>query len=150
MTKTKKKQTEIKVRLVITDFECHPSELTRILHLEPTVMWLRGDSIPKTTMTRKQNGWRLDSPSMLRGTLQEQVDALLDKVAPQVGFFHHLPSGSEIELACVVYVYDAEPVLGLSAKSVTELARLGASIDIDYYDLRNDSGKPKATSANLD
>ena len=138
-----KNKTEVKVRLVITDFQCHPEEITRILGLQSSTTWMRGDPIPKTSMTRKQNGWRLDSPKP-HEVLQKQIDALLVLVMGRVEAFERLPIGSEIELSCVIYVYDEDPALHFSDTSIRSLARLHASIDIDYYDLRETKKSTKS------
>ena len=139
------RDTVLKVRFIVSDFECASDEITRILGLQPTTTWRRGDRIPRTTMARKQNGWRLDSPAMPAGDFEEQFNVLLKVVMPHSEKFKNLPPQSEVELSCVIYVYDQRPVISFSADAVRCLASIGATIDVDYYDLTEESEDKEAT-----
>ena len=62
--------------------------------------------------------------------------SLLFIITPHIDKFAKLPVGVEIELSCIIYVYDCRPVIGFYHETVRILAKIEASIDIDFYDLR--------------
>lgn len=125
---------ELKVRLVITDFKCPPGKISDILAISPTKVWHRGDPIPKTIMKYKQNGWQLDSPRTLKGTIEQQTKALLRHIGPRIKAFKKLPEGSEVYLSCVVYSYNGDrPKIYFDKNTIKKLKTLGTSIDLDLY-----------------
>ena len=130
-----KRQTEVKVQLFITHFECSPDEITRILGITPTATWLQGEPIPKSAGgVRKVNGWKLQSPTFPLGGPEEQTDALLNVITPHAWRFKNLPGGSAIELSCAIYAYDdTHRVFEFSSDVVRRLAEIGMSIDVAYY-----------------
>ena len=130
----KEMRSEIRVRLTITDFKCSPNEITRILKIDPTKTWLRGDPIPKTIMMQKQHGWQLDSPKTPKGSVEQQTDALLRLLAKRSRVFKSLPSEAEVELSCIIYSHGGDrPPIAFNRATVRKLAQLNASIDIDFY-----------------
>lgn len=136
------RKNEIQVCLRVTEFECSPDEVSKILNIAPSDTWLIGELIDKTnraTIRHKQNGWeicsRLHDESLSSSSeLQPHISNILDIVRPYRNNFEQLPSGSFVELSCVIYVYmDQKPAIHIDAVSVHELAYINASIDIDYY-----------------
>lgn len=131
-----KKRTEIKIRLSISGFSCPPEEVTQVLGLSPTKTWRRNDSIPRTIMVYKENGWRLEAPGSPYASVEKQCTVLMERITPRLEAFKELPPGSEVELSCVIYVYHNErPSLSFSPEVIRTLATIGGLIDIDYYDL---------------
>ena len=131
-------RSQVMVSLRITDFECPAEEITRLLGLSPTRTWRRGEAVHLRAHNarHRQNGWRLSAPCDPSTTgLAEQLEALLCLVAPHAEQFAALPPGSEVELSCFIYACNHRPVITFSADAVRRLARLGAAIDVDCYDL---------------
>ena len=145
-----KEQTEVKVHLSITHFECFPDEITQILGITPTRTWQRGTPIPKSKGgVRKVNGWSLESPLDSTRSPEEQVDAILNKVMPNAERFEKLPPKCELNLSCAIYAYDdSQRVFSFSSEAVKALAAIGAPISIAYYDFTSlpeeKPGKPEA------
>ncbi len=124
------------------EFECSPNEISKILNIPASGTWLKGQLIDKTnraTIRHKQNGWEIcsrqyDESLNSYPELQPHIAYILDIVRPNRNNFEQLPSGSVVELSCVIYVYmDQRPAIGIDAVSVRELAYINASIDLDYY-----------------
>jgi hypothetical protein len=139
------KEFEIKANLVITDFECFPDEITRILGIQPTETWRKGDSILSIAKNiRKQNGWILKSIiDPKNNTVNVQVESLLSIISPNIEKFANLPSDAEVELACIVYINRTGesigfPEIGFSSNTISVLAKINAVIDIDLYCLSDD------------
>ena len=129
---------KIKARLTIFDFDSPVEEIVQTLGFCPTKTWRRGEPVlPKAKNVHHENGLMLVAPcEPINSTVNEQVDSLLSIITPHIDNFAKLPIGVEVELSCIIYVYDCRPVIGFSHETVRVLAQIGASIDIDFYDLR--------------
>jgi len=135
-----KYQNEITVSLTITDFEEHPSEITRILEISPSKVWCKGELIDTRTLIRyKQNGWKVFSSLSKFQTLREHVDSLLGVIVPISDRFRTLPPNCQIELTCCLYIYHEMPEISLDGLTLKKLSELNAGIDIDlyYFDTEN-------------
>jgi len=56
-------------------------------------------------------------------------------VLPNLDAFSALPPGVDVQLTCTIFGYEERPYLFLSRGSVKRLARIGATLDVDTYDL---------------
>ncbi len=124
-------KSEIKVKLVIADFECSPEEITKILEINPTKTWLKGEPVlPTARNFHKQNGWVLQSPNnSVNSTVDAQVESLLSIIAPHVDKFATLPKDVYIELSCVIFTdSDRFPAVGFSYNTIRMLAKISGSM----------------------
>ncbi len=127
-------QNEVTVSLTITDFEEHPSEITRILEISPSRVWCKGELIDARTSIRyKQNGWKLFSSLSKNQTFREHIDNLLEILIPLSNRFRNLPLICQIELTCCFYIYHEMPEIFLDGLTLKRLSKLDAGIDIDLY-----------------
>lgn len=133
-----------KIRLNLTDFEVDPDEVSRLLGISPDFVCRKGEAILETLRSYPENGWRLVSSLSASSSVEEHVLNVLDRIEPVA---HLLPrlERLEVEVSCVVYYYDYTPVLGLSREVIRRLARLGASLDYDLYDMGSDEGSDDLT-----
>jgi hypothetical protein len=120
--------------LNLTDFEVDPDEVSKLLGIAPDFIWRKGDLILETARSYSENGWRLVSSLPVSSSVEEHVLNVLDRIEPAAELLSHLKP-LEVEVSCVVYYYDYTPVLGLSHETIRRLARLGASLDYDLYDM---------------
>lgn len=124
----------IKVSLTLTDFSCSPDDITEILGVDPTFSWLQGDVInPKSTLVRKENGWRLDVPSDQDASLNNRVNRLKDVLGSRVKNFRNLPVDCYIELSCCVRTDGEAPEFHLDRAAIAFLASIDAELDVDLY-----------------
>jgi hypothetical protein len=135
----KQRQSEIKAKLIVRNFECSPEEITQLLNICPTQIWRRGEPVTsRAKNVHKNNGWLLASPcDPVGSSIESQIDSLFSVVAPHADTFAKLPVGTNVELYCVMYVADyREPIIIFPSDTVKMLAKLGASVGIDIYDIR--------------
>ena len=127
---------EVKVRLVILGFECSSDEISSTLGVAPTQVWRDGETVtPQATNVHHENGWMLRSPvDPQRASAEEAVNALLAQF-PSLKAFAALPAAADIQLTCTIYGHDERPGLWLSKDVIARLAQIGASLDVDVYDL---------------
>lgn len=121
--------------LVVSGFEGSPGEISALLGITPTRTWLRGDPIPPSIVTRKDNAWVLDAGCPETDTLSRQIEAVLKKASHAAPAFANLPPGVSVQLFCAISDYERAVVLEFPRQVICELAALGAQISIDYYDL---------------
>lgn len=132
---TKHQSPDIRVSLDIHGFSCPPEEITELLHVSPTRVWHRGDSIPRTQLLRKEHHWILDAPGFSKTSLQEQLGALLDQTRVVAPRLLQLPADATTQVYCAVYDSYRTVILGFSAQLVRQIADLHAELNIDYYDM---------------
>jgi hypothetical protein len=140
MKKTSNKiiHNETIVSLSITEFECSPSEITKILNITPSKTWQKNEPIDERIVARhKENGWRISSSLSKESNLEEHIKNLSQVIIPHKAKFKNLPSSSYVELSCCIYVHHEVPEISFSANTIQLLSELQAEIDIDLYCLMN-------------
>src|SRR5712692_4103359 len=96
---------EISVRLVITGFACDPDYITKLLGIQPDVVWRIGDNLSfPSERTRTDNGWTIESKVSNTVDLDAHVAAILRVIGNAKSNFKHLPQGSTISLSCGITV----------------------------------------------
>ena len=134
---TMNRNDEISVELLITDFSCDPTEISKLLNIEPSRTWLKGDPIGQKGFRKyKENGLIMEFKQQKAGETPSQLlDRLLTVVAPNTDKFKDLPAGTVVEISTIIYLYDSTFGLNLSSDQIKALANLNASIDVDLYRL---------------
>ncbi len=124
---------EIGVAFLLHGENVSPEEITNLVGLQPTRTWRMGDSVQKTLLKHKKDGWLLGLPRKRTINFEEELCSLLDKVEPHrdniIKARERLNLGSLIR--CVAYVSDQTPILGFSNKTINRMASLGADFDLD-------------------
>ncbi|AGZ38507.1 DUF4279 domain-containing protein [Actinoplanes friuliensis] len=59
-----------------------PDEVTRLLGLDPTATWRRGDPHPQFPAPRRFSGWNYEQPARVTYATEDVVTAMLDAVEP--------------------------------------------------------------------
>ncbi len=127
---------EISVRLVVTGFACDPDHITKLLGIQPDVVWRIGDDLSFTSdRKRTDNGWGIESKVSNTVDLDAHVAAILRVIGNAKSNFKHLPQGSTISLSCGITVNQGPggPSMVFSPQMVAILAELGVEISIDLY-----------------
>jgi hypothetical protein len=127
---------EVKTRLIVMGYECPAEEISRILGIAPSKTWVKGERVlPEASNVHRENGWVLKSPVDPKATTVEDSIEVLLTTLPDLGAFERLPVGTEIQMTCTIYAYRDRPSVYLPPQIVSRLARIGASLDVDIYDL---------------
>ena len=114
------------------DFD--PAELTRILRIEPTLTYHRGDMIGKD-LYRKETCWRLNTPRIetfefedvfhiLRNILDGKIDTL-GKYAKE--------NNLSIKIYPVIVVSNNMPSIVITKETMDTLLLLNATMEFDMY-----------------
>ncbi|MDJ0600378.1 MAG: DUF4279 domain-containing protein [Crocosphaera sp.] len=125
---------EILASLTITEFNCDPQNITNKLKIIPTKTWKIGDRInPKTTLTRKHNGWVLDSKLSKDNDLESHFKSLFYQLQPVWESLQEIAYHYDIEISCVIYTDGEIPTIHLDKEIINKSHQINAEIDIDLY-----------------
>lgn len=125
-------RTEITASLRVSKWLGHNKEVAKYVAGLPVSFWQKGDPVQGSLISRKDDGWKLDSTLSKESSLAEHADRILECVDPVLGSVH----GIKIRLSFAVYVHGMDrPPLRLTAGAIRKLAALGAEVDIDLYNL---------------
>jgi hypothetical protein len=134
--------TKIKLTLAIYGDDFSPSQLTKIVNILPTNIWIKGDSIPnrKTSITRKETNWEFSQGYFESIDLEYVSNQLFDIIKPQIKLFQKFIQ--EYRLSSKLYIIleienDEKPSLFIDKQMMEILILLNGEIDIDLYLLNN-------------
>jgi hypothetical protein len=135
-------EAENKVRLTVLGFNCLPDTISSILGIAPTKSWLKGDRVHlNATNTHAENGWSIASPSDATVVSAEEGVRALLQLFPDPTVFSKLPKECSVQLTCTIFGYTYRPFVYIPADLVMRIAAIGASIDIDTYDLSSEGNE---------
>jgi len=129
------------VSLVIRGKSLDPDAVSEALGLRPTEVWRLGDRFPAPAPGKhKDSGWLLKGKPVAGFNLSKHVEALVKQLEPYTERFSRLPKEASLYVKCDVCDYEfRKSNLSLSRAAVAAVAKLGAEVDIDYYDLSDHS-----------
>lgn len=132
----------IKLRLVLTSTVLATAKIVSLSGINPTRVWALGDRVhPKAQNVEKENGCLIE---VVTNTLPRAIEDLQLLIAGQNQNLKELPKEIDRELSCVVYIEDGAPDLHLSKDFVRFAADIGASIDFDLYEMRDEDPSSKS------
>ena len=130
-------QNQIRAYFVFWSKSCDPAEVTSRTGLQPTRTWRIGDVRQAATGRRHEdNGWRLHGTCSSRDAIEPHVVALLNAVERTAVDWQEVCADGQRQISIVIYAHEYIPELHLSAEVLLRIARIGASLDVDLYDLR--------------
>jgi Domain of unknown function (DUF4279) len=135
---TGKRDTSIKVRLVVTSGKLYPQAISDFLGVMPTKTWLLGERVlPKASNVHKENGWVLSIEGRGDELITEDIIDRLIGMVPQdklAALCKQNPAAVEVELSVVTFISAAAvPSISLSRAQVDFLHKCSGSFDIDIY-----------------
>lgn len=110
-----------------------PDEISRKLSLTPTSQWRAGDTGPAPSMHRPSDGWNLKfsgDEQTFATELERNVQTLIAR-SNQIREILAEPTATGYLMIAVDMDGDEWPELAISAETMSKLAHLGLSIDID-------------------
>ncbi len=125
--------TQISTSFILTG-RFTPDDVTSAVGIRPTDTWRFGESIQKTKLKRKHDGWRLSIASEESLHLEVQVKSILSKLQPYTTQFRDVCQKLKLntEISCAIYVKeDQAPSIHLDHDVLKRVAELNAEIDID-------------------
>jgi hypothetical protein len=116
------------------------SVVTKIMGIEPTRSWVKGEPISdKLRGVQSHSRWELRSPADPSLPIEEQIITLLPLLEECKDQIREVSEKFEARICCYAYYYQQfNPELHLSEGTIRRLADLRLSIDFDLYFLGRD------------
>jgi hypothetical protein len=124
----------------VYDFGDDPSIVTKRIGLEPTKSFVKGDSFPNHSKSRRQHSiWEIQSPLPLSVDVEEHIEALLSFLESNIEAVQKAKENFEVGVSCAVYYHEGcNQGFYLTESIIERLAKLNLSIDFDLYFLGDD------------
>jgi len=119
----------------VSDFDCEPNEISKILELEPTEVFVKGELLnEKRDRRRLRSEWIYKSTLPLSEAFQDaHLENLINKLYKKKSKILELKSRYTIGINCVGTYINVNAGFNLSAELLLSCANLGVSIDFDLY-----------------
>jgi hypothetical protein len=123
----------VEVALILTGPTLVPSQVTAIVGLKPTKVWLAGDRVQATDLRRKECGWVYGLPQKESYDLDEVLCELFGVIEPhKTGIVTAINEQNlKSRISFGVYIKDETPAQWFSADTVRRIADIEAELDID-------------------
>ena len=130
------------VKLRFHDFSCDPTDMSRVLGVEPTRAPRAGDPIIKPPLkgkpavvvrVRKDTIWELSAPLSNATSLDGQVYALLTRLPANVATLKTVTPTWTTVLTIVYWLGVGAPPFWLEERTMKRIAELGAKLNLDLY-----------------
>ena len=131
---------EAGVNFGVFGFGNDPSVVTKIMSVEPSRSWIKGEPISdKLRGVQSYSRWELRTPADPSLSLEDQLVALLPLLQDYKAQIREVSEKFEAGICCYAYYYEEfNPGLHLSEDTIRRLADLRLSIDFDLYFLAED------------
>lgn len=119
----------------VFEFGDDPSVVTKIMGVEPSRSWVKGEPIPdELNGVRSHERWELRSPTDPSLPMEEQLVDLLTLLEDYQSQVREVSEEYEAGICCYAYYQEEfNPQLHLSDETIRRLADLALSIDFDLY-----------------
>ncbi|MGB4775268.1 MAG: DUF4279 domain-containing protein [Daejeonella sp.] len=136
------------IELKISDFEVEHEEITYLLDLNPTHIWIKGEEYlfgnkNQVKKTMEKNYWKYNSTALSNAWIGEQLERFIeDIIVPRKDALKMIAARFHVELSIVQYLYDScNPGLYFDKKVLKILSDCGLELNIDLYVLTQDENK---------
>lgn len=131
------KAAEHHVYFAVFGFGDDPSVVTRIMGVEPTKAWVKGEPISEPRKGRQTHSrWVLQSELPLVEPIELHFASLLPQLECRREAVANVLARFETHLAVAAYWHE-HPGFRLSASIIQRIAALGLEVDFDLYCLRD-------------
>lgn len=114
--------------------ELMPSEITKMLGVEPTFAHCKGEVLQRPKGRIAKFGlWRLDAAPLEPSDFNVQVASLLDVLPQDVQIWRELGAKYEISLFCGWFMRESNEGEDLAVATLAALSNRGISLGLDIY-----------------
>jgi hypothetical protein len=116
------------------DFTCAPEEISRLLNLTPSAVWIAGQTKLSSGKSAPRNAWKLESDVRDDQQLDAHIESLLQKIGPHIEELRARLGPMSMGINCVAYFRSHQGNgFHFSEALIHELARHRLSVDFDLY-----------------
>jgi hypothetical protein len=119
----------------VSDFDCNPDEITKLLNIEPSAITIKGELInSQNGRTRIRSTWEFRSRLPNTEPFQDaHIENLLSALTDKAEAIEKLQSNFSTGISCVGYYDNTNSGFHLSSDLIKRCAALNLSIDFDLY-----------------
>src|SRR5690349_9733659 len=121
------------VFFAVFGFGDDPAVVTRVMGVEPTKAWIKGEPTGKGRGIPTHDRWVLQSTLPLTEPIEAHFENLLPQLEARREAVADVRTRFEARLAVAAYWYEVNPGFCLSASIVQRVAELGLEVDFDLY-----------------
>ena len=121
------------VYFAVWTLSAEPSEISRLIGIEPSVFYPLGSLVGRSSARRKKSMWKLESGLPRSTPLEDQFEALAKKLLSSAERVREVAQKYECSINCAAYWHTVNPGFSFSAPLVNSLAALNVPIDFDLY-----------------
>jgi hypothetical protein len=121
---------------VTGDFD--PIEITKLVGIQPSETWKKGDRNERTRYERKFSRWSLNSRLNEFAPLEDQIADVLAQMEPSVEAICGLRKTFSTYMQLVGWFHTDYPGMHFDEKLISGLARFQLSVDFDFYYMYSD------------
>jgi uncharacterized protein DUF4279 len=131
---------ELHVFLAVLEFGNNPEVVTKLLGIQPSESWVKGDPLPGHPAShRTHSRWALKSGLSMSSSFEEQITALLSRLELIEAQVRAVAAQFNAVIWVAAYPTNCNPVFSISPEIASKLGNLGLGLDIDIYCTRMDS-----------
>ena len=94
--------------------------------------WAKGERNSKYGVVEKSSGIEVLPPTD-KGQINDRIVAVLSLVEPHAEEIRDFATEGVVQITCVIYFEESFPALNFSPELISQIAGIGASLDIDVY-----------------
>lgn len=118
--------------------EFEPNDITTRLGIKPTDCWKKGDRNERTHIERKFSRWSLYTRLDRSEVLEAHVDDVLEQLQPIREKIVDLRNEVDGGMQLVAFFHRGYPGLHFEVPTLSKLAAMNLSMDMDFYYLYSD------------
>ena len=139
------RQNENHIEIKFFDFDITHDELSKIIGLQPTHIWVKGDKLKSGRLEkiRKENYWGFEIMTKTNDFIGDQAKAfLVDIVVSRTEKIKMLTDKYHGEFSVVQYMYNGcNPGLYFDKEQLNILHNAGLDLNVDIYVLSDNENK---------
>ena len=121
---------------VTGDFD--PAEVTLLMDVEPTEVWIKGSRNERTHMERKFSRWSLFSRLERTEAIESHIGDVVLQLKPKIAAVLQLGEQFNTEVPVVAYFHESYPGMHLNPALLRDLSDLNLGLDFDFYYMYSD------------
>lgn len=121
---------------VISDFEDIPHDyFTKKLNTSPNIIRIKGEMLPKRTISFHSNKWILHSPDDII-EFNDQLNYLIEILTPNIKELKKINSNYKCEFSCALYLFEefgSTPIINFDSKFYDFISQVKINFEFDIY-----------------
>ena len=116
------------------EHDFNPNDLTRLLKIEPTAIWHKGDLI-RNNLYRKETSWTLKTNSIETFEFEELFQILMSILSGKEEILGKFAEENHlfVKIYPIIVVYNNMPCITITKEMADALIMLNAKIEFDMY-----------------